>query len=177
MSLPRNRLDLCVSILIVVASTGACSKMADYETPSPNADRQFVSTVAVIHLNQLGISRVVAEGAGSNAVKAYAGMLGSYHSVAGEELRRTADTINLEVPTQPDAEHQAVAQRLARLSGTALDTAYLAAQIDEHRKAIALFEAELKVGSSPAVLRYTGKHLPELLIHLGMADSLLRELR
>jgi putative membrane protein len=150
--------------------------MADYESPRPNADRQFVADAATGNNKQIDIGSLATQISETPAVKEYAFLLMQYHSSARDELKRVADTINLEIHVTPAAKDEAMKTRLSGLSGKAFDSTYLRAEIDENRKAIDVFEAELNAGESPTVLRYTRRHLPEIRAHLRIADSLMRVL-
>ncbi|MFW0718409.1 DUF4142 domain-containing protein [Pedobacter sp. N23S346] len=59
---------------------------------------------------------------------------------------------------------------LKKLSGSALDQAYIVAMIADHQKAIALFEEAAK-SSDAAVRKYASKQLPKLKAHLKQANT------
>jgi predicted outer membrane protein len=169
------RCSLCIPLLVLLLANAGCSKMKDYESPGPNADRQFVSQLDIVNQNQLKISRPAAD-AGTQ-VKGYIETIISYHSSAENDLHAIADSINLELAGGPDSLHQSIATRLHGLAGKQFDTTYLQIQIDDYQKAITYFESELEKGKSEIVIRYAKKHLPIFRDHLRLADSLSQTLR
>lgn len=73
--------------------------------------------------------------------------------------------------TMSQEDINASAQKLNQLNGTAFDQTYTQMMIEDHKKAIALFEQGSR-SSDPAVKAYATKHLPTLRNHLTQVTNL-----
>ncbi len=62
--------------------------------------------------------------------------------------------------------------KMRKLEGAAFDQAYIADQIKDHEKAIALFEKEARSGKDAELKAFAEKTLPTLKDHLTAVRSL-----
>jgi putative membrane protein len=68
-----------------------------------------------------------------------------------------------------------MAQRLAGLHGKALDEQYMRDMVEDHNKAVTLFQTEERSGQSTELKQFAQKTLPILQTHQNMAQELSRK--
>ena len=73
------------------------------------------------------------------------------------------------LPTELDAKHKAVQDRLSKMKGAAFDRAYMAHMVTAHQQAVALFQKQANGGKDPEAKAWAAKILPTLQEHLKMA--------
>ena len=95
------------------------------------------------------------------------------HTKVGEDLATVAEKKHVALPKEIDAKHQALHDRLAKLSGKEFDRAYMDAMLADHREDVAAFQREAK--SSDADVRdFATRSLPTLEQHLASAQQIDR---
>jgi putative membrane protein len=90
-----------------------------------------------------------------------AGQIPAAAQTAGEQVT--------EQPAQSKAKALDMMNKWSKLSGTDFDREYMKAQIQNHEKAVFLFETEANSGSDPDLKTFAEKALPALRDHLKMA--------
>ena len=115
--------------------------------------------------------------------------LRSFAFVAGNDASRTqlrasqrqcaraadqslAQKENLTLPSDTDAAHVQLSDRLGNLSGENFDREWANAMVDGHQKVIAKFEQEARSGRDTQVKSWAAKTLPTLREHLQHARDL-----
>jgi putative membrane protein len=86
-----------------------------------------------------------------------------------DELKSIASQKNVTLPTQLDAKHQAMHDKLSKMKGDAFDRAYMRHMVTAHQQAVALFQKESTSGKDAETKAFAGKTLPTLQEHLKMA--------
>jgi putative membrane protein len=97
----------------------------------------------------------------------------SDHTQANQELMLLAKSGGMDLPSQVDAKHKSVMERLQGTSGSAFDTAYMQSMVRDHEQDVADFQKEAKSGSDPGLKAFAEKYLPVLQQHLQMAQSVV----
>ncbi|MDK4700863.1 DUF4142 domain-containing protein [Rhizobium sp. CNPSo 4062] len=81
--------------------------------------------------------------------------------------RGLANAVKIPLPTELDADHQVIHDRLDKLNGEAFARAYIAAQIVDHQKTAQLLAWEISFGEDAEMQRLAGSMLPIVLIISG----------
>jgi putative membrane protein len=136
----------------------------------------FVTKAAQDGMTEVELGKLALSKSNSNDVKQFAQRMVQDHGKANKELAGIAKTKRLDVPTQLDAEHQAMVKALSGKSGAAFDSTYAAHMASDHTQAIALFRATAK-SSDRDLASFASKTLPTLQEHKRMADSLHASIR
>ncbi len=131
----------------------------------------FVREAAMGGLAEVRLGQLASQKAGSADVKQFAQRMVNDHSKANDELKAIAQRKNISVPTTLAGEHQAVHDRLEKLSGAAFDRAYMDAMRDDHRKDLTAFRAQSQSGDDAEVKAFAAKTLPTLEAHLKLAEQ------
>jgi putative membrane protein len=158
----------------VLAQRDKTEKKPDAEALT---DQQFVMKASAADLAEINLGRVAARQASDPAVKQFAQRLVDDHTKASADLLRIANKRSLPAARTMDAQHRQLQTRLLNLKGADFDRAYLTQQVDDHKKAVALFEAASKTAKDPDLKAFAAKTLPTIRDHLKMAQDLAGKLK
>jgi len=137
-----------------------------------NADKTFMTTAAQANLAEVEAGRLAAEKSNNSDVKKFAQMMVDDHSQANQQLTDLAQKKNIALPNEPDDAHKKDAGRLSDLKGAEFDRSYMTMMVQDHVKAVALFEATAKAAKDSEVRAFAEKTVPVLKHHLDMARDL-----
>jgi len=133
------------------------------------ADAMFIRTAAMDGMAEVEHGRLVAQNATNDEVKQFGQRMVDDHSKAGDELKGLASQKHVTLPTELDAKHKAMQDKLAKLKGDAFDRAYMSHMVTAHQQAVALFTRESSSGKDAEAKAWAAKTLPALQEHLKMA--------
>jgi putative membrane protein len=139
-------------------------------------DRRFMRQAAQAGLFEVTKSQLALDRSDNRHVRQFAAQMIRDHTKANQELKQLAASKGVRLPRRPNAHQRMIIRRLARLSGTHFDCAYMAVQVRAHLQAIAIFRREVRQGRDPAVQAYAASTLPVLRMHLRMARHILHQL-
>lgn len=156
-----KRLTLLALVATPLLATAA------YSMPGP----AFLKTAAGADHAEVDAGNLAAQQGASAAIKDYGRRLASDHGAHLQKVQALADRMHVHLPAGAPADARAEARRLARLHGRAFDRAFARAMVTDHRKAIAIFEAQAHSGDR-ATADLARDTLPTLREHLRMAQGL-----
>jgi putative membrane protein len=133
--------------------------------------QQFITNAAISGMTEVQVSQMALKSAQSAAVKKYAAMMVKDHGGANAELKSLAVAKGISLP----ANSAAGTEGLGNATGKDFDEAYLRMMIQDHIKAIHLFEQGAK-SADPQVKAYASKHLPTLEMHLKHVTTINKAL-
>jgi putative membrane protein len=131
----------------------------------------FVKTAAQDGMTEVALAKLALRKSSNDEVKQFAQKMEQDHTQADQQLSSIARTKGITIPTQLDAQHQAMVQSLSAKSGAAFDSAYATHMAKGHAKAVALFQAATQ-SSDPDLAAFAQKTLPTIEVHKQLADSL-----
>jgi putative membrane protein len=134
-------------------------------------DAMFAREAAMGGMTEVELGKLAVQKGQNDKVKEFGQRMVDDHSKAGDRLRELAGKENLTLPFQLDAEHQAIVDRFAKMSGTEFDRAYARDMVQDHQTDVALFEKEANGGSHPTLKNFASETLPTLREHLRMAKE------
>lgn len=135
--------------------------------------QSFATKAATIGKAEIELGQLATRNSEDKNVQKFGQQMVKDHTAADAKLKSIASQENLVLPTDLDAEHKAVKQRLSALKGDAFDAAYGAEMAKGHDKAVALFESASKSTTLPEELRqFAASTLPTLRAHQEQAHSL-----
>lgn len=135
-------------------------------------DKKFAKALAGGGSAEIALSQVAARRTNNKAVKKFAEKMIHDHTVLAHDLVVTARPLGLATPTALDAKHRAIRAKLERLSGNALNSAYLSAMIADHTKTVSLFQNEIAYGRNLHLTNLATKNVAMIQNHLQMAHDL-----
>jgi len=163
---------LCVTWTVVRAEERVKEVGATEGGRGAVSDQTFALKASESGLAEVNLSRIALKQAESADVKKFAQKMIDDHTKANKELISLANKKKLKLAPTMDAMHEALATKLASLSGAGFDRAYMAGQVKDHEVAVALFEKESKGGMDEDVKDWATQTLPHLREHLKMAQTI-----
>jgi putative membrane protein len=154
------------------SSTGAPdSTRANQSSSRASGDSAFAMKAAQANMAEVELGKLAQQKAMSDEVKQFAQRMVDDHSKSLAELKSIATKKNVTLPTEIDAEHKNLSEKLSKMSGAAFDRAYIQAMVDGHRKVAADFRKESQSGSDADVKAFAAKTLPTVEEHLKHAEK------
>ena len=164
--------------LLALAATGARAEEAQ---PLAGPDTQFVAKAIQDGMAEVELGRTAEKKASSPEVKRFAERMVKDHGAANQKLEALAKKHKIEAkgtygtpPLKPDEEAKSEKADLSKLSGKEFDQAYAREMVQDHEKAVSLFQDEAKNGKDKEVSQLAGSLLPTLEEHLKMAQGLAK---
>ena len=147
-------------------------------------DREFVEKIAQANLAETRLGQLAAERASSPQVKQFGRRMTTDHQKANAELKQIASKMAVQLPTDLDAKHEELHDRLSKLKGAEFDKEYMQAMVDGHQEVLQELErhagsGERTVGTSgsadqmhASVTGYAKKMVPDVRRHLEQAQQI-----
>jgi putative membrane protein len=135
-------------------------------------DAQFVQEASRAGAAEVQMGQLLTRNAQSQAVKDFGKRLLDDHTKANQELSRIASSKGYSIASQPNDEQQKMLEHLGTLNGAEFDRVAQKHAIEEHEKAIQLFENAAATCQDPELKSFAQKTLPTLQEHLKLAKGL-----
>lgn len=136
------------------------------------APEGFMMEAARGGMAEIELSRVATTKSQNAEVKKYANQMIQDHTNASAELKQLAGKKNVTLPTEMDAAHKALKDKLSGLSGVEFDKEYVNAMVADHEKTVNLFKAQADGGTDADAKAFAAKTLPKLQGHLDMVKAM-----
>ena len=140
-------------------------------------ENNFWVEAAAGGLAEVELGKLTTDHAGSAEVKDFGQMMVADHTAANNELKPIAQQKDIALPTSLDPAHQTIHDRLAGMSGDAFDREFLEVMVDDHQKAVELFQKQEQSASDPDARSFASKTLPVIERHLQAAKSIRASLK
>lgn len=127
-------------------------------------------------LAEVSLATLVRQKGTTTQARSLAQRTSADHQQALTKLRSLAGTLNVTLPSAPNAQQRSMAAALAAQTGSAFDITYLRDQVAGHEQSIAQTETELSSGRDSQVVAFARSYLPIAQMHLADARHDLRQL-
>jgi putative membrane protein len=154
------------------SSTSRNHQTGTAETAAASSDQAFVTSAAQANLAEIDAGRIATARSSSSDVKMFAQHMIDDHSKANKDLTDLARRKGLTVPEVTDDAHVKDLASLAQLSGADFDKKYASMMVDDHGKAVSLFEETARSAKDKDLRAFAQKLAPRLREHLQMARDL-----
>ena len=144
---------------------------------NPTDVKGFMTTAAESGMAEVQLGQLAQQKAQNADVKQFAQRMVTDHTKANNELKQLAQKENVTLPTDLNAKHKELMSRLQGLSGAEFDREYMKAQVDDHEKAVSLFQSQADKGDNAQAKAFASKTLPTLKQHLEMARDINGKLK
>jgi len=161
-------------IPVIVAGTALSGPSLGAEPPAEAT--AFVNAAAQAGLMEVQAAKLALNASASAAVKTFATRMVADHEKIHAELAAIAKAKQIPVPGTLDADHAKRVTSLRGLTGTSFDTAYAMQMVDDHAKAVELFQANVSQPDGE-LAAFAGKTLAVLQEHKRLADNLKANLK
>jgi putative membrane protein len=154
------------------------SSMAQPQAPQPKMSTTSTQSTTTSFLKsadeggqaEIALATTALSKTSNDQVKVLAQTIQHDHQAANAELETLAQQKKIMLPTSVSKTHQALADRLGKMSGPGFDKAYVNEMVKDHKTDIAEFEKHEK-DSDPDVAAWVTKTLPALRNHLKLAED------
>lgn len=136
----------------------------------------FLSNAYQQGLSEIALSQLALERSENGQVQAYAQQMISDHTMANQQISAQAQANSVSLPQAPNPAQQALAQRLAQLSGADFDKAYMNHNVLAHEVAVAQAQEQAQAGSASPVSGLAAALEPVLRMHREQAESLYAQI-
>jgi putative membrane protein len=158
---------------IVTASLAAAAMTSSYAQTLSKGDQHILAQLAQANMAEVAAGKIALEKASSQEVKTFAQQMVDDHTKGLQAVQDVARSKNVTLPTEPDARHKKMADKLNGLSGAAFDKAYLAnAGVRDHNEAHKLVADAQKKASDPDVKALAAKLQPTVDQHLQTVQAM-----
>lgn len=169
--MPR-RLFLAPALLAAGVVLSAQVALAPTSLAAANpTDQSFATKNEQTNLAEITIGQLALQRATSTAVKDLATKTIADHKSAQSKLQTLAKSLNISLPTAPNAQQQSQAAQLKSVSSTDFDSTYLQIQLAGHQLSIADTNTEITGGSDTGIVSYAKGYLPVAQMHLNMTQQ------
>jgi putative membrane protein len=177
----RLRATTAVLAVGLLLAPAAFAQTSQPTAPSPAAkstlnqeDITFVKEAAIGGTAEVELSKLAQKSENAD-VKSFADRMIRDHTAANQQLTTIATDLGVDMPKALDAEHERLRENVQILHGKAFDEQYMQAMVEDHNKAVALFQREGLVGQNAELKQFAQKTLPTLQEHQTMALELSRK--
>ena len=132
-----------------------------------HGDKNFLEEATQAAKEEVAISQIAVTKAAHPQVKEFAQMMASDHEGAGTALSSLVTARGVAV----DAKRVNV-QRWEKKSAKEFDKDYMEKMVDDHEKAVKLYEKQSTKGEDPELMAFASKTLPTLQTHLAKAREI-----
>jgi putative membrane protein len=117
--------------------------------------RRFAQQAMMANKAEVQLGELAGKRAQSAAVKEFAQMMVRDHTKGLNDLKQAVKGQGIEEPSQLDAKHQALYDRLSKLNGAEFDREYMMAMVDGHREVQDMLDD--RADQTPATRGTTGR--------------------
>ena len=148
-----------------------------FDSTSIKHDAEFAVDAASGGLMEVELGNLASTNGASQMVKHFGQTMVSDHSKANDELKATANSKNISLPSIPNNKMQKSIDDLKQKQGRDFDKAYMDMMVKDHKEDISHFQKEADKGNDPDLKTWASGKLPVLHHHLQMAENIQRELK
>ncbi|EGT5660213.1 DUF4142 domain-containing protein [Cronobacter dublinensis] len=136
-------------------------------------DEKALKDMAQANINEVAAAKIALSKAESSDVKAYAQKMVDDHGSALTKVEAVAKQKGVTLPTEPDAKHKAMAEKLEKQSGDAFDKAYMEnAGTKDHKMVLSKLQSDATKIKDPDVKALADAHTPVVEQHLKAAEEM-----
>jgi putative membrane protein len=151
---------------LALVSVGLLVSPATAATPVSMADKDFILAAAQGGMTEVKLGELAVQQGLRADVKEFGQMMVNDHSAINDDLKALAAKEGVALPDSLDAKHQGMVDKLAALTGSAFDDAYVAAMIKGHKKDAKAFKAESTATQDADIKSFLDKSIPVVESHL-----------
>lgn len=166
------RLSVAACALVAGAATLSAVDPKPADDKGPLTDEMFVTKAASDGLHEVALGKLAKTNAQRDDVKTFGEKMVADHTKSNMELMEVAKGAGLNVPSQMLEEHQKHVEHFSKLRGEEFDREYAKHMVEDHQKAVSLFQRASRDVRNPDLKGFATKTLPVLKEHLAMAQKL-----
>jgi putative membrane protein len=160
---------LLLSSLLALGLVAATSYAKD--DPNPKA-KGFLPTAISAGIAEVKLGELAEKQSSNDDVKDFARTMIKDHTALNEKLMNLAKDAKLGVVQGLEKDQRMTMERLSKLRGGEFDRDYMKSMVEDHKKAVALFENEAKTTTNETCKSVCESALPTIREHLKKAQAL-----
>ena len=150
-------------VLVAIGLVVPCAKAA---TPVATADQDFMLAAAQGGMTEVKLGELAATNGMRADVKEFGQMMVKDHTAIKDDLKALAAQKGVILPDSLNAKHQAMADKMAALTGSEFDDAYIKGMIKDHKMDAKEFKAESAATQDADIKSFLDKSIPVVEAHL-----------
>jgi len=136
------------------------------------ADQNFILAAAQGGMTEVKLGEMAAEKGTRADVKEFGQLMVKDHSAINGDLKALAAQKGVSLPDNLDEKHQRMIDKMAALSGSAFDEAYIADMVKGHKMDAKEFKAESAATTDADIKSFVDKSLPVVQRHLAQIKAI-----
>jgi len=155
-----------VALGMALLVLGLLAPYANAETPISMADTNFILAAAQGGMTEVRLGELASTNGVREGVKDFGRMMVKDHTAINNDLKALAAQKGVTLPDSLDAKHKAMVDKMAVLTGSEFDDAYIKAMIKVHQKDARAFKAESAATQDADIKSFLDKSIPVVEAHL-----------
>jgi putative membrane protein len=151
---------------MILLAVGLLVPQAKAETTVSMADTNFILAAAQGGMTEVTLGELAVTNGMRADVKEFGQMMVKDHTAINDDLKTLAMQKGVTLPDSLDAKHQAMVDKMAALTGSEFDDAYIKGMIKAHTKDAKAFKAESAATSDADIKSFLDKSIPVVEAHL-----------
>jgi putative membrane protein len=172
LKLISNSASATLGMTLLAAGLLIAVPRANAATTVSTADQDFILAAAQGGMTEVKLGELAAQNGKRDDVKAFGQMMVKDHTAINDDLKALAAQKGVTLPDSLDAKHQAMADKMAALTGSEFDDAYIAAMIKAHKKDAKAFKAESAATQDADIKSFLDKSTPVVEEHLKLITAM-----
>lgn len=123
-------------------------------------DKDFVRNAAETSATEVHLGKLAQDKGSTDQVKDLGKRMVEANTQTSQQLQQAATALKIQVSNEPPRKAKKAGEKLAKLSGTAFDRAYVKLATDEQKQAVKQFDREAKNGKAQGLKDFAAKRLP-----------------
>src|ERR1019366_5422672 len=150
---------MAAGLLIAVPRANAATSVS-------TADKDFILAAAQGGMTEVKLGELAAQNGKRDDVKAFGQRMVKDHTAINDDLKVLAAQKGVTLPDSLDAKHQGMVDKMAAMTGSEFDDAYIAGMIKDHKKDAKAFKAESASTTDADIKSFLDKSIPTVEAHL-----------
>src|ERR1022692_2187678 len=150
---------LAVGLIIAVPRANAATTVS-------TADKDFILAAAQGGMTEVKLGELASKNGKRDDVKEFGQMMVKDHTAINDDLKSLAAQKGVTLPDSLDAKHQGMVDKMAALTGSKFDHAYITGMIKDHKMDAKEFKAESAETKDADIKSFVDKSIPVVDEHL-----------
>ena len=161
------------SLLAILGLSAALCAFGSYTfaadeggTKATAREKLFIKKAAMGGMTEVALGKVAAQNGGSQDVKDFGNQMVTDHSKINDNLKDVAGKMGVTIPDSLDSMHQAMVDKMSKLTGAEFDKAYVRDMVKDHEKDVAEFERAKSTVKNDDLKKFIDDSVPTMKDHL-----------
>jgi len=167
-----NSVSITMGLALVAAGLLIAVPGANAATAASDADRDFILAAAQGGMTEVKLGELAAQNGKRSEVKEFGRLMVKDHAAINDNLKALAVQKGVTLPDSLDAKHQAMVDKMAALTGSEFDNAYIAGMIKDHKADAKEFKATSVETKDADIKSFVDKSIPVVERHLKQITAM-----